>query len=101
MTRVTVNRCISSSAPLAEEGSASAPELPAQEPEAQELEELYCLPPKDRAALHLTTTRILSQKKWHPFWACPQLGPARLARARAKLKLFWKENLHEPIFRLF
>ena len=82
MTRVTVNRCISFlRSPWRKKVAPLPPELPAQEPEAQELEELYRLPPKDRAALHLYyyEASILGLS--------PSSVRSRLARARAKLKL--------------
>ena len=54
MTRVTVNRCISLlRSPWRRRMEPLPPELPAREAEARELEELYRLPPQDRAAIHL------------------------------------------------
>ena len=89
MTRVTVNRCISLlRSPWRKKVAPLPPELPAQEPEAQELEELYRLPPKDRAALHLYYYEGYSTEEMASILGLsPSSVRSRLARARAKLKL--------------
>ena len=89
MTRVTVNRCISFlRSPWRKKVAPLPPELPAQEPEAQELEELYRLPPKDRAALHLYYYEGYSTEEMASILGLsPSSVRSRLARARAKLKL--------------
>ena len=89
MTRVTVNRCISFlRSPWRQKVAPLPPELPAQEPEAQELEELYRLPPKDRAALHLYYYEGYSTEEMASILGLsPSSVRSRLARARAKLKL--------------
>ena len=89
MTRVTVNRCISLlRSPWRKKVAPLPPELPAQEPEAQELEELYRLPPKDRAALHLYYYEGYSTEEMASILGLsPSSVRSRLARARDKLKL--------------
>ena len=88
MTRVTVNRCISFlRSPWRKKVAPLPPELPAQEPEAQELEELYRLPPKDRAALHLYYYEGYPVKEVAALCGLKEsTAQTRLQRARERLK---------------
>lgn len=89
MTRVTVNRCISLlRSPWRRRVEPLPPELPAREAEARELEELYRLPPQDRAAIHLYYYEGYSTGEMASILGMsPGSVRSRLARARAKLKL--------------
>lgn len=89
MTRVTVNRCISLlRSPWWKKVEPLPPELPAQEAEARELEELYRLPPKDRAVLHLYYYEGYSTEEMASILGLsPSSARSRLTRARARLKL--------------
>ena len=89
MTRVTVNRCISLlRSPWRRRMEPLPPELPAREDEARELEELYRLPPQDRAAMHLYYYEGYSTGEMASILGMsPGSVRSRLARARAKLKL--------------
>ena len=84
MTRVTVNRCISLlRSPWRRRMEPLPPEL-----EARELEELYRLPPQDRAAIHLYYYEGYSTGEMASILGMsPGSVRSRLARARAKLKL--------------
>ena len=89
MTRVTVNRCISLlRSPWRRRMEPLPPELPAREAEARELEELYRLPPQDRAAIHLYYYEGYATGEMASILGMsPGSVRSRLARARAKLKL--------------
>lgn len=92
LTKVTVNRCLSDlRSPWHRRVDPLPPDLPWQA--RQELEELYQLPPKDRAVLHLYYYEGYSTEE---IARMLRLSPgsirSRLSRARQKLKTLLEEG---------
>lgn len=92
LTKVTVNHCLSDlRSPWRRRVDPLPPDLPCQA--RQELEELYQLPPKDRAVLHLyyyegySTGEIARMLR-----LSPGSIRSRLSRARQKLKTLLEEG---------
>lgn len=95
LMRVLVNRCRDTLRTRSAKGTAALPEdLPVPGPEERlELEELYSLPSRDRAAIHLYYYEGWSTAQTDHILGIPENTlRSRLARARGKLKKLLTES---------